>query len=155
MYRNGAAVVALFLLVAGCGSATPLAKPPAPPKTTAPRTTSTTTTTTTTTSVRRPATPPTTDVHACYEANCTLLLTAPTTIPLDAAKFHYPSMQVTAISADSLSYTVTYPGGGGAASTIGPGLNGSSFSFQNLPAVEVGLTLVNGEPALVLQSGSS
>jgi hypothetical protein len=63
-------------------------------------------------------------------------------------------MMVTAISAESLSYSVTYPQGGGAQSTIGVGLAGSSFGFRGFPSIEVGLTLIGGKPALVLQHGA-
>ena len=89
----------------------------------------------------------------CYDGNCTLLLTKPTRIPLNAKKLHYSSMRVTAISTKSLTYKVPYPGGGGAQSTIGVGLGSSTFGFRGSPTVEVGLTLVKGKPALVLQVG--
>jgi hypothetical protein len=92
-------------------------------------------------------------VKDCFDGECTLLLTGPTTIPLDFGKLHYTSMNITAISADSLSYTVPYPEGGGAGQTIGVGLNGGSFGFRGDPSVEVGLMLVGGKPALVLQLG--
>lgn len=88
----------------------------------------------------------------CFDGDCVLLLSKPATIRLDAKKLHYPSMRVTAISADSLTYQVTYPGGGGATSTVGPGGRGA-FSFQGFPKIEVGMTLVDGKPALVLQLG--
>ncbi|WP_344415172.1 hypothetical protein [Amycolatopsis minnesotensis] len=70
---------------------------------------------------------------------------------MDAKALHYSSMRVTAISADGLSYTVAYPGGGGASSSVGVGLGGSAFGFQGGPSIRVGLTLVDGKPALVLQ----
>lgn len=91
----------------------------------------------------------------CFDGDCTLLLSKPTTIALDAGKFHYPSMRVTAISASSLSFSVAYPGGGGSESSVGPGLGGASFGFRDFPSIEVGLTLVDGKPALVLQPGTS
>lgn len=89
----------------------------------------------------------------CYDGNCTLLLAKPTRIPLNAKKLHYSSMRVTAISKKSLTYQVPYPGGGGAQSTIGVGIGSSTFGFRGSPTVEVGLTLVKGKPALVLQLG--
>ncbi|ALG08498.1 hypothetical protein AOZ06_17655 [Kibdelosporangium phytohabitans] len=89
----------------------------------------------------------------CFDGDCVLVLSKPTTVRLDAAKLHYTSMRVTAISADSLTYNVSYPGGGGTTATVGQGVGGSAFSFQGFPKVEVGLTLVDGKPALVLQLG--
>ena len=88
----------------------------------------------------------------CFDGDCTLL-TGPATIPLDAATFYYPSMQVTAISADSLSYAVAYPHGGGVQSTVGVGLGGGGFGFREFQAIKVGLAVVDGAPALVLQPG--
>ncbi|MGK3203649.1 hypothetical protein [Amycolatopsis sp. MEPSY49] len=90
----------------------------------------------------------------CFDGDCTLPLAKPTTIPLDAAKFHYSSLRVTAISADSLTFSVAYPQGGGAESSIGPGLGGASFGFRGSPSIEVGLTQAGGKPALVLQPGA-
>jgi hypothetical protein len=75
-------------------------------------------------------------------------------VPLDAQRFHYSAMRVTAISADSLAFSVVYPQGGGAQSSIGPGLGGASFGFRGSPSIEVGLTQVGGKPALVLQPGA-
>jgi hypothetical protein len=74
------------------------------------------------------------------------------TIRLDARKLHYSAMTVTAISTDSLSYSVDYPQGGGSSATVGVGLGGSSFGFTGSPMIQVGLTLVDGRPALVLQT---
>lgn len=74
---------------------------------------------------------------------------------MNAEKFHYSSMQVTSISAESLTFNVPYPGGGGATTTIDRGLDGGSFSYRDLPSIEVGLMLVHGKPALVLQPGSA
>jgi hypothetical protein len=92
-------------------------------------------------------------VKDCFDGDCTLLLSQPTTISLDAKRFHYSSMRVTSISVESLSFSVSYPQGGGAQSSIGPGLGGASFGFRGSPSIEVGLTLVDGKPALVLQPG--
>jgi hypothetical protein len=66
-----------LLVLAGCGKNAP--GPPPPP------------------------TPASSDVADCFEGNCTLLLTKPATVPLDAKKLYYPSMRVTAISAESLT----------------------------------------------------
>lgn len=90
----------------------------------------------------------------CFDGDCTLVLTKPARIPLDAQRFHYSTLRVTAISADSLSFVVPYPQGGSAQSTIGPGLGAASFGFRGSPSIEVGLTLVDGKPALVLQPGA-
>ncbi|KOX21424.1 hypothetical protein ADK67_27560 [Saccharothrix sp. NRRL B-16348] len=89
----------------------------------------------------------------CFDGDCTLL-TGPATIPLDAATFYYPSVQVTAISAASLTYRVVYPHGGEIQSTVGLGLGGAGFGFREFPAIRVGLALVDGVPALVLQPGA-
>jgi hypothetical protein len=37
--------------------------------------------------------------------------------------------------------------------TIGVGLGHAGFGFQGRPSVQIGLTLVDGNPALVLQTG--
>ncbi|MET0496339.1 MAG: hypothetical protein ABW000_24695 [Actinoplanes sp.] len=165
MHRHVTVLAALALILAGCDSETPTAQPQpsSPPATTASPTptpsatptpaTPTPATPTPTTAKPRPTAPPSRNVRDCYDGNCTLLLTKPTRIPLNVKKFHYSSMRVTAISKKSLTYLVPYPGGGGAQSTIGVGLGGSTFSFRGSPAVEVGLTLVKGKPALVLQVG--
>ncbi|KDN21915.1 hypothetical protein DV20_13445 [Amycolatopsis rifamycinica] len=101
-----------------------------------------------------PPAPPSNRIRDCFDGDCTLLLAKPATIPLDAGKFHYSSLRVTAISADSLAISVRYRQGGGAQSSIGPGLGGASFGFRGSPSIEVGLTQVGGKPALVLQPGA-
>ncbi|MFI9388838.1 hypothetical protein [Kutzneria sp. NPDC052558] len=153
MPRHAAVLAALALALAGCGTTTPAAQPPSTAPTTTSTTTSSTPTTTSAPRIRshRPVAPPTSRVTDCFDGDCTLLLTAPTTIPLDNKTFHYPSMTVTAISADSLTYSLTIPEGGGASTTIGPGLAGGSFGFRDSPSIEVGLTVVDGTPALILQ----
>src|SRR4051812_47040344 len=92
-------LAALSLALTGCGGEAPTARPST---TVPPPTTSTTPTTSsaqpTTTTAALPYTPPTSDVQDCFDADCTLLLTEPTTIPLDATAFHYPAMVVTAFS---------------------------------------------------------
>ncbi|WP_157358855.1 hypothetical protein [Amycolatopsis sp. ATCC 39116] len=163
MRKHVFALTALSLVFAGCGTAAPVAQQPPPsttpappttaPATTVPSTTSTSAEPTTTTANPNPPAPPSSKVRDCFDGDCTLLLSKPTTIPLDAARFHYASMRVTAISADGLTFSVTYPQGGGAQSSIGPGLGGASFGFRGSPSIEVGLTLVDGKPALVLQPG--
>ncbi|WP_198958220.1 hypothetical protein [Amycolatopsis sp. KNN50.9b] len=156
------ALAALSLVLAGCGTETPAAPQPAPapattttaqPTTTVPPATSATPTTTPPSTNPNPPAPPSSKVRDCFDGDCTLLLAKPTTIPLDAKRFHYSSMRVTAFSADSLSFAVTYPQGGGTQSSIGPGLGSASFGFRGSPSIEVGLTLVDGKPALVLQPG--
>jgi hypothetical protein len=129
--RYSAVVAALPLLLGGCGGVAPAShRPPAPPSR------------------------PSSNVADCFEGDCTLLLTEPATIPLDATKLYYPAIRVTDISADNLTYSVTYPGGGYAGeATIGVGLGRAAFAVQGRPSVQVGLILVNGNPALVLQTG--
>ena len=163
MHRHVTALAALALILAGCDSETPAAQPPppaSPSATTASASPAAPTASPTpsavptpTTAKPRPLAPPSKNVKDCYDGNCTLLLTRPTRIPLNAKKLHYSSMRVTAISTKSLTYKVPYPGGGGAQSTIGVGLGSSTFGFRGSPTVEVGLTLVKGKPALVLQLG--
>jgi hypothetical protein len=163
MRRNITALAALSLVLAGCGgtpvaqpSTTPVATTEAPAASSAPPATTASSTPATVSSSTNPnpPAPPSNKVRDCYDGDCTLLLSRPTTIPLDAGKFHYSSMRVTAISADSLSYSVAYPQGGGAQSSVGPGLGGGSFGFRGSPSIEVGLTSVGGKPALVLQPGA-
>lgn len=162
MPRNAAVVATLSLLLAGCGGGDPAAQPlsgsPAP-TTDAPSTSSAPSTTTSATPTpapagHRPPAPASANVEDCFDGDCTLLLTGPATVPLDAAKFHYPAMQVTAISATSLSYSVTYPHGGSAQSTVGPGPARGGFGFRDFPAIKVGLAVADGAPALVLQPGT-
>ena len=85
-------------------------------------------------------TPPqeTTDPKDCFDAECTLKVSKPVTIPLDKKKFHYPEMKVVAVDSKSLSYQVDYPGGGGAQQVLSPG-GGSGFGFRSYPSVEVKL----------------
>ncbi|MEU4742457.1 hypothetical protein AB0G02_18610 [Actinosynnema sp. NPDC023658] len=123
----------------------------ATPATTAPETS---TTPTATTSPATPA-PPSSNVDDCFDGDCTLLLTGPVEVPLDAATFYYSSMHVTEISPDTLSYYVPYPDGGGTQSTIGAGLGSGEFGFQGQPSIRVGLVVVDGTPALVLQPGAA
>lgn len=162
MRRHTIAFAALALLLAGCGGEAPVAQPPSAspaPATTAQPPSSTTSSAPPTSSSAAtsssqkplPVAPPSSNVKDCFDGDCTLPLTKPAKIPLDAKTLHYSSMRVTAISADSLSYSVAYPGGGGASSTVGVGLGGSAFGFQGGPMIRVGLTLVDGKPALVLQ----
>ena len=164
MHRHLPVLVALTLILAGCDSETPTAQPPpsspavslTPSATPSPSLAPSPTPSavpTPTTAKPRPTAPPSRNVKDCYDGNCTLLLSKPTRVPLNAKKFHYSSMRVTAISTKSLTYKVPYPGGGGAQSTIGVGLGSSTFGFRGSPTVEVGLTLVKGKPALVLQVG--
>jgi predicted small lipoprotein YifL len=82
--------------------------------------------------------PETTDPKDCFDAECTLKVTKPVTIPLDKKKFHYPEMKVVAFDSKSLSYQVDYPGGGGAQQVLSPG-GGSGFGFRSNPSVEVKL----------------
>ncbi|WP_215546290.1 hypothetical protein [Amycolatopsis sp. CA-230715] len=162
MRHYTAAFAALALLLAGCGGEAPVAQ--APPSTSQPPTTtqpppSTTSSATPTSSSEAPSSsqkplpvaPPSSNVKDCFDGDCTLLLAKPAKIPLDTKTLHYSSMRVTSISAESLAYFVPYPGGGGASSTVGVGLGGSAFGFKDGPMIRVGLTLVDGKPALVLQ----
>ena len=153
MHRYALVLAALGLALTACGGRQTEAQAPPPPAPSSPPPSTSATPTTSSSPSARPTAPPSSNVRDCFDADCTLLLTKPATIPLDAGKFHYSSMRVTAISADSLSYSVSYPNGGSASSTVGVGLAGSSFGFRGSPAVEVGLTLVDGKPALVLQPG--
>jgi hypothetical protein len=156
MRRHIIVLAALTLTLTGCGSAALVAQPPstsAARTTVAPPTTSTPPTTSSSANPI-PLAPPTSNVQDCFDGDCTLLLTGPTTIPLDATKLYYPAMRVTAVSTTSLTYTVTYPRSGGSESTIGVGTGTGGFGFQGFPTVEVGLTLVAGQPALVLQLGA-
>jgi hypothetical protein len=82
--------------------------------------------------------PDTTDPKDCFDAECTLKVSKPVTIPLDKKKFHYPEMKVVAVDSGSLSYQVDYPGGGGAQQVLSPG-GGSGFGFRSHPSVEVKL----------------
>lgn len=170
MRRKVTALAALSLALTGCGSA-PVASPPTPPVSTTnapaaspassappltpPPTTATPTPAATSRSANpNPPAPPSNKVRDCFDGDCTLLLSRPTTIPLDAKKFYYSSLRVTAISADSLSFSVADAHGGDSEVSIGPGLGGLSFGFGDSPSLEVGLTTVDGKPALVLQPGA-
>lgn len=158
MHVRLSVIAALALVLAGCDSEAPVAQPPSASSAAtiaSPPTTSPSALTTSNSANRRPPAPPGSNVKDCFDGDCTLLLTKPTKIPLNAKTLHYSSMRVTAISAKSLSYTVNYPQGGGAQSTIGVGLAGSSFGFRGFPSIEVGLRVVGGKPALVLQRGAA
>ena len=86
----------------------------------------------------RTAPPETTDPKDCFDAECTLKVSKPVTIPLDKKKFHYPEMKVVAVDSKNLSYQVDYPGGGGAQQVLSPG-GGSGFGFRSYPSIEVKL----------------
>jgi hypothetical protein len=152
MPRHIVVFAAFALALIGCGGKTPVAQAPSP---SAARTSSPPPSepASSPTASRNPPAPPSSNVKDCFDADCTLVLSKPAKIPLDAKRFHYSSMRVTAISAQSLTFTVDYPQGGGSSSTIGPGLANGSFGFRGSPLIEVGLTLVDGNPALVLQPG--
>ncbi|ONI86163.1 hypothetical protein ALI22I_25995 [Saccharothrix sp. ALI-22-I] len=60
---------------------------------------------------------------------------------------------MTSISAESLSYSVAFPHSGGIQASVGPSLGGGTFGFRDFPAIDVGLLVVDGTSALVLQPG--
>ncbi|AXK36835.1 hypothetical protein DVA86_34155 [Streptomyces armeniacus] len=90
----------------------------------------------------------TSDPKDCFDADCRLKVSGPTTIRLDAEKFHYPALNVVEVGRDSLRYQVDYPQGGGAEQILGPGGSGS-FGFRSQPPVEVKLESVKGGTALL------
>ncbi|GAA4861317.1 hypothetical protein [Saccharopolyspora cebuensis] len=95
--------------------------------------------------------PPSTDVAECFDADCTLAVTGPITIPLDPARFHYPEMSVRSVTPDFLAYDVTSPAGGVAIlSRLGPG-GGGSFGSRGHTTVQVKLeSLDDGTTVVVL-----
>jgi hypothetical protein len=102
----------------------------------------------------RTAGPTTSDPEDCFDGDCRLKLSAPTTIRLDAEKFHYPEMRVVRVGPDSLTYRVDYPGGGGAEQNLSPG-GGSAFSFRSQTPVEVTLeSITDGKAVLALSPGT-
>ncbi|QUH04018.1 hypothetical protein HUO13_27220 [Saccharopolyspora erythraea] len=95
---------------------------------------------------------PSTNVADCFDAECTLAVTGPITIPLDRARFYYPELSVVSVTPEGLTYRVDYPHGGGAEQGMGPG-GGSGFGFRDFPMVEVKLESINdGTAVLVLRS---
>ena len=155
MSRKLAAIAALALVLTGCDSGAPVTQPPQPPPSVTPAPTPSATPSAAPTS-SPPSPSPVTKVSAnkkdCYDGDCILRLTKPTRIPLNAKKLHYSAMRVTAVSTESLSYTVAYPGGGGVQASVGPG-GASTFGFREFPTITVSLTVVGGKPALVLKRG--
>ncbi|WP_433870107.1 hypothetical protein [Saccharopolyspora sp. CA-218241] len=95
--------------------------------------------------------PPSTDVAECFDADCTLVVTGPLTIPLDAARFYYPEMTLVSVTPDALTYYVTYPDGGVAIrARLGPG-GGGSFGSRGHATVQVKLdSLGDGTTVVVL-----
>lgn len=89
----------------------------------------------------------------CYDGDCVLVLTKPTTVPLDGKKLGYPSIRVTAISTEKLTFTVRGSEGGSTTMSFGPGIGNGKLGISATSALEVGLTTVDGKPALVLQLG--
>ena len=157
MRRPLTVIAALALVLAGCDSEAPVAQPPSPspsPSAVAVATATPSAPAPSAPASRRALAKPSTNPEDCFDGDCVLVLAEPARIRLNAEKLHYSSMRVTAISAKRLSYSVTYPQGGGAQASVGPGLAGSTFGFRGFPAIEVGLTLVDGKPALVLQRGA-
>nr|WP_042191073.1 hypothetical protein [Kibdelosporangium sp. MJ126-NF4]CEL19826.1 hypothetical protein [Kibdelosporangium sp. MJ126-NF4] len=81
------------------------------------------------------------------------MLSKPATVRLNVKTVGYSAIRVTAISTTSLTVNVGFPGGGSGTSTMGLGIGTGSFGTTGLPRLEVGLTTVDGKPALVLQPG--
>ena len=155
MRRPLTVIAALALVLAGCDSEAPVVQPPSPsPSPSAVATTTPSAPAPSASASPRALARPSTNPEDCFDGDCVLVLAGPLRIRLNAKKLYYSSMLVIAISAKELSYSVTYPRGGGARASVGPGLAGSTFGFRGFPAVEVGLTLVGGKPALVLQRGA-
>lgn len=79
---------------------------------------------------------PTKRVKDCYDGDCTLLVSKPVSIPLDADTFHYEVLEIVEVTDDALTYFVPYGGGGGASSQLGVG-GGGGFGFRD----EMGISL--------------
>lgn len=95
---------------------------------------------------------PTSNVKDCYDGNCTLILSGPKRIPLNAKIFHFPAVRVVSITRDTLTYRVDSPGGGLSEASLSPG-GGSSFGFRSFPAVQVTLiSIEKGKAVLAVSS---
>lgn len=79
-----------------------------------------------------------TQVRDCRDGDCRLLVSKPVTIPLDTKRFYYPSITVTEVTRESLTYQVRYPHGGGAVQRLSPG-NKGGFGFRSYTHLEVAL----------------
>ena len=142
----GTAALGLTLILAGCGgsgtdqhAASPSrsAAPPSPSPSPSPS----------------PTQPATRDVRDCYDADCTLLVTKPLRIPLNAKLFHYPAVIVESLAGGTLTYRVDYPQGGMSEAHLSPG-NSSSFGYRSATPITVKLlSLKHGTAILSLTPG--
>ncbi|MFI6904860.1 hypothetical protein ACIBKY_26595 [Nonomuraea sp. NPDC050394] len=90
----------------------------------------------------------TTKVKDCFDGDCLLKLSKPVTIRLNAKKFYYPKFEVVAIDADTITYRVDYPHGGGSEQRLGEG-GGGAFAFRKHTPVEVRLVSIKKGRALL------
>lgn len=89
----------------------------------------------------------------CYEADCTLLVSGPVTIPLDVGRFHYTSVAVSSVTADTVLTSQASPDGGGGGLILHPGGSGS-FGYRSLPEVIVSvISIRNGVATVQLRTG--
>lgn len=51
-----------------------------------------------------------TDIGACFDGECTLTVTGPTTVPVDAAVFGFPEVFISQVTADSVTWQASGPG---------------------------------------------
>ncbi|MEV1169504.1 hypothetical protein [Nonomuraea sp. NPDC049784] len=75
-------------------------------------------------------------------------LSRPVTIRLDAKKFSYPKFEVVAVKANTITYWMEYPHGGGAQQVLGKGAS-SSLGFRSRTPVEVSLVSIEKGKALL------
>ncbi|MFI6504461.1 hypothetical protein [Nonomuraea typhae] len=88
---------------------------------------------------------PTTRVKDCFDGRCLLKVSRPITIQLDAKKFYYPTLEIVAIGADTITCWVEYPNGGGARSSAGED-GPFTFGVTGYPSVEVRpVSIENGQ----------
>lgn len=127
----GARPTALLALAAGlaaCSSAPPAAHPSAP---VSPATAVS----------RAPVHPASSDVHACFDGDCRVTVTAPVTIPVDS-RFGFSSVRVT-VSGSLVTVTAHPPGGTLDDTVLVPGraaLNDLTIDPQAVTGSKVTLT---------------
>ncbi|WP_139347786.1 hypothetical protein [Nocardia donostiensis] len=50
------------------------------------------------------------DIGACFDGDCTVTVSAPTTIPIDAAVFGFPEVTISRVTGDSVTWEASGPG---------------------------------------------
>lgn len=86
--------------------------------------------------VTSPVPPATTDLDACFDGECSLTVSGPVAVPVDA-RFGFPTLSITELTPTRLRFEVRGRTGGRAVTTAGPGATSTLRSGGDALTVRV------------------